>query len=468
MEEPASQEWPETAPAPLWEGFLRNLRSAVRLALFRRTGADRFAALPRDVVLLALADPALNLLFSWLLSGRDGAFAASSFASFFLHIPLFLLCGLVAARLLADPGLVTAVPAAFLALSLLLESLHGALEGAELLRWLTLPDWLAYAPHYYRFFLWWAGASALFLARLGPATVRRRIASLAVFLAVVIAPLWLFPRGDFWTAQPGEGKAMHLTEEVLDAQPRLMQEALDRLLPGRKTGTHLYFVGFAGDGGQGVFMRELLSVERLFAERFGASGRSVAMVNNPATPLNRPFATASNLKRTLLHVGKVMNRDEDVLFLYLTSHGSSDGELAVENGALELEQITPEELREMLAEAGIRWRVIAVSACFSGTFVDPLKDDHTLIVTASDATHESFGCQNGADFTWFGKAYFDEALRATRSFTGAFRMAQEKIRAREQEEGETPSNPQMFVGKAMERKLAELEGRLAAAGATQR
>ena len=239
VEEPSSQKRPDTAPAPLWPGFLRNLRSAVRLALFRRTGADGFAALPRDLVLLALADPVLNLLFSWLLSGGDGAFAASSFASFFLHIPLILLCGLVAARLLANPGLVTTVPAAFLALSLLLESLHGALEGVEQLGWLTLPDWLAYAPHYYRFFLWWAGASALFLARLGPATVHRRVASLAVFLAVVIAPLWFFPRGDFWTAQPGEVEGMHLTEEVLDAQPRLMQEALDRLLPGRKTGTHL-------------------------------------------------------------------------------------------------------------------------------------------------------------------------------------------------------------------------------------
>lgn len=452
----------EQPPIPLLRGFLRNLQAAGRLALFRRTGAEAFATLPRDLVLLALADPALNLLASWLLSGEDGVFTPSSLASFSLHIPLFLLCGLAAARLLARPGLVTAVPVAFAALSLVLEALHALLEGAVQLQWLPLPEWLLDSPHYFRFLPWWAGAAALFLMRLGPAPLQRRAASLALFLAVAIPPLLLFPRGDLWTGTRGEGEELQLTEEVLDAQPRLVQEAFGKLLPGRPGVTDLYFVGFAGDGGMGVFMRELLSVERLFAGRFDAAGRSVTLVNNPDTALDYPFATVANLSRTLRRVGEVMNRDEDVLFLFLTSHGSSDGELAVVNGPLELTQVTPEKLRRLLAEAGIKWRVIAVSACFSGTYAEPLQDDQTLILTASDATHESFGCQSGADFTWFGKAYFDEALHSTRSFTDAFGIARETIGAREKDEGESPSNPQMVVGKKMAQKLAELEGRLEA------
>ncbi len=458
-QEPSPHRLPEPAPASLMRSFLRNLRAAGRLALLRRTEAEAFAALPRDLVLLAVADPALNLLASWLLTGGGGGFAPSSLASFFLHIPLFLLCGLGAARLLARPGLVTTVPVALLSVSLVLEALHAALEGAVQSGWLHLPAWFLDAPLYYRFFLWWGGAALLFLARLGPARPGRRAASLALFLALVVPPLALLPRGDLWTATQGEGEELRLTEEVLDAQPRLMQEALDRLLPGRPGVPDIYFVGFAGDGGQGVFMRELLSVERLFAGRFGTAGRSLAMVNNPDTARDHPFATVSNLSRALRRVGEVMDRDEDILFLFLTSHGSANGELAVENGPLELAQVTPEKLRDMLAEAGIKWRVIVVSACFSGTYVEPLADDQTLIMTASDATHESFGCQNGADFTWFGRAYFDEALRRTRSFTGAFEMARETIRAREKEEGESPSNPRMAAGKAMEHKLAELEGR---------
>ena len=65
----------------------------------------------------------------------------------------------------------------------------------------------------------------------------------------------------------------------------------------------------------------------------------------------------------------------------------------------------------MLDDAGIRNRVIVVSSCYSGTFVDALRDDDTLVMTASAKDRNSFGCSNEADFTYFGKAYFDEALR---------------------------------------------------------
>jgi hypothetical protein len=156
-----------------------------------------------------------------------------------------------------------------------------------------------------------------------------------------------------------------------------------------------------------------------------------------------------------------MDREEDVLFLFLTSHGSADHQLVVNNGALELDEITPEMLRRMLADSGIRWKVIVVSACHAGGFIPPLQDDHTLIVTAADASHESFGCENGKDYTWFGKAYFDEALRGTFSFVTAFERARETIRRREKEEREPPSNPQIWMGEAIRQKLSLLEERLA-------
>lgn len=461
VEEQPPPPQPERAAAPLWQGLRRNLRAGLRLALLCRTEAAAFAALPCDLVLLALVDPALNLLISRLLAGGDGIFTPESLPSFFFHIPLFLAFGLGAARLLADPGLVTTLPVAFIALSLVLETLHGLLEGAELLTGFALPDWLMAAPHYYRFFLWWTAGAALFLGRLGSGRRRQGVAVAALFLIMVVMPLALVPRGDLWTAAAGEGEELLVTEKVLDTQARLLPAEIGRLLPGRPGVTDLYFVGFAGDGGQGVFMRELLAVERLFSARFDTAGRELILVNNAATALEYPFATATNLGRALKGIGEAMNRDEDVLFLYLTSHGSEDGTLAVENGPLELTQVTPELLRRQLDEAGIRWRVIAVSACFAGSYIDPLKDERTLIMTAADATHESFGCQYGADFTWFGKAYFDEALRTSRSFTAAFTTARESIRARETAEGETPSNPQLFIGPAMAAKLPQLEERLA-------
>ncbi len=445
----------------LRRGTARNLRCGARLALFCRTAADAFAATPEELVILALLDALLNLLLSFLLNHGAGEVAFAALPGFFFHIPLFLLLGLALARLAGDPALVTVVPVALVALSLPLELLHGICEWLAQTGWLQISETLLDAPYYYRFFPWWGAGAGLFLLRLVPR--RRRAAALFAFLAIAVLPLLYLPRGDLWVSAEGGGKELHLTEEVLDAQPRLLDEQLERLLPGRKGMSSLYFVGFAGDGEQDVFMREILSVERLFDRRFGTKGRSVALINNPTTGLSAPFATETNLRQTLKRVGEVMNRDEDVLFLYLTSHGSEDHELTVEDGPLELNAVTPEDLRRMLAEAGIRWRVIAVSACYAGGFIAPLQDDHTLIMTASDATHESFGCENGADFTWFGKAYFDEALRTTNSFTAAFDTARATIAGWEKAEGETPSNPQIFVGRAMQGKLAELERELAGA-----
>jgi hypothetical protein len=113
----------------------------------------------------------------------------------------------------------------------------------------------------------------------------------------------------------------------------------------------------------------------------------------------------------------------------------------------------------MLDTSGIRWRIVVVSACYSGGFIDALKNDRTLVITASDASHASFGCGSESDFTYFGKAYFDQALRKQHSFIAAFEDARRIIAERELGEGRTPSNPQMYVGSAIRGKLQAMFGK---------
>ena len=160
-----------------------------------------------------------------------------------------------------------------------------------------------------------------------------------------------------------------------------------------------------------------------------------------------------------------MDRDEDVLFLFLTSHGSHDQKFSMQFHPLQLADLTPIDVRRMLDDAGIRYRVVVVSACYSGGFVESLKDDDTLIVTASAPDRNSFGCSNEADFTYFGKAYFDEALRSTDSFIEAFDIAVPRIAAREKQEGYDPSNPQISVGANIAAKLDRLRRDVQAEGA---
>lgn len=451
---------PSRKEGPLRQ-LLRNLRCGVRLALLLRVSPDRLAAAPGALALLAASDLLLNLAVSFALLGRDGSFAYSALPGFIFHLPLLLWCGFLAGRILFRPSLTTVIPVALVALSIPVELCYAALEWSAQFGPLGWLEGYLDAPHYYRFFWWWAAAATLFVLRLTPALASRL--ALLLLLAALLVPLWFFPRGDLWAAAPvgGESGELHLTEKVLSAQDRLLDAELAGLLPGEKGESHLYLVGFAGDASQDVFLKELLAAERLFTGRFGTAGRTVILANNPKSAETLPFASAANLERTLARVGRVMNRENDVLVLYLTSHGSREHELVVSNRPLELDPITPETVRRMLKKSGIDWKVLIVSACYAGGFIEPLRDHRTAVITAADASHESFGCGYGDEFTWFGEAFLDGALRSTFSFTEAFEMARATIRQWEQERGETPSNPQLWSGKEMGEKLRALEKELA-------
>ena len=216
-------------------------------------------------------------------------------------------------------------------------------------------------------------------------------------------------------------------------------------------------MGFAPDGSQDVFLREMRSVKALIDRSFDASRRSIALVSNPATAAEYPIATATNLRRTLAQVATRMNPGEDVLLLYVTAHGDEGFGLSAHAPPLDLAPVNPTVLARALNDAGIKWRVLVVSACYSGGFIEPLRDDHTLIITASAANRQSFGCQSGNDWTYFGEAYFGQALPKAKSFIEAFPLAAQAVAQREAAEKLIPpSDPQMFVGGAIAVKLKEL------------
>jgi hypothetical protein len=94
---------------------------------------------------------------------------------------------------------------------------------------------------------------------------------------------------------------------------------------------------------------------------------------------------------------------------------------------MNLPALGAKELGAILAASGIRWKVVVVSACYAGGFIGPLKDDGTLVITAARHDRSSFGCADENDFTYFGRAYFKEALPKSRSFQAAFTQADKLI-----------------------------------------
>jgi hypothetical protein len=135
---------------------------------------------------------------------------------------------------------------------------------------------------------------------------------------------------------------------------------------------------------------------------------------------------------------------------------------------LELAPITPAVLRKLLDDSGIRWRIVVISACYSGSFIDALADERTLVVTASQADRTSFGCGHQSASTYFGEAFFEQGMARSDTILGAFEIAQKRVTEREaRNRVSPPSNPQISLGKQMAGKLRELERGRAARGAGQ-
>ena len=139
-----------------------------------------------------------------------------------------------------------------------------------------------------------------------------------------------------------------------------------------------------------------------------------------------------------------MDRDTDILFLVLTSHGSPDG-LAITAGR-RAETLRPSILAEMLDQTGVQHKVVIISACYSGVFIPRLANSDTLVITAADADHASFGCEDRAKWTYFGDAFFNVALRRAKNLQEAFFVARALVRKRELRERFEPSNPLMAGG----------------------
>ena len=221
--------------------------------------------------------------------------------------------------------------------------------------------------------------------------------------------------------------------------------------------TETFFVGFAGYGQQQVFAREIALASDVVGEAFDAEHGSLRLVNDQRDLDTWPIATEPALRYALRQLGKVMGA-EDVLFLALSSHGERDAALRITNAGLAPASLRADALADMLRESRIGWHVVVVSACYSGAFVDALAGERSIVITAAAADRKSFGCDDRRHLTYFGEAFFRDALPGATSLRAAFDAARAEIARREQRLGALPSHPQARFGAEIEQKLIGLMG----------
>jgi hypothetical protein len=207
-----------------------------------------------------------------------------------------------------------------------------------------------------------------------------------------------------------------------------------------------YIVSFGLFGGQSVFESEAKGAAQVLSERL-PQAQSLVRFNTK----RGGAATPRGLADALRAAGAAMDPNEDILVVALTSHGSPDG-LEVSAGR-RASVLSPRMLRSMLDASGARYRIVIISACYSGVFAKALAEPRTLVITAAAADRPSFGCEDGATWTYFGDAFYNQALQRRSTIDAAFTEAKRLVTERERRQGYKPSNPQMAGGSMVLRHL---------------
>lgn len=241
------------------------------------------------------------------------------------------------------------------------------------------------------------------------------------------------------------------------AERRKLDAALGALQPHRKGAVDAYVVSVALDS-DAVFAREAREAGRVLTARYGAAGRALTLAGPDGRGDEHPKGSIGALTVALARVAELIDPSEDVLVLYLTSHGAKQG-LAYHEGDTGYGILSPYRLGAVLSELGIRRRMVLVSACYSGVFVPYLGTAETAIVTAASAEKSSFGCEPDNDWTFFGDALINRALRKPGPFALAAADARSAIAGWEAEAKLQPSDPQIAIGALANEWLRVLDAR---------
>ncbi|HEY0064413.1 MAG TPA: C13 family peptidase [Telluria sp.] len=469
---PAEALAPAQAQAPR-PSLLAWLGEGARTALLRRARWDKLSTGPAWLAMFVVLNTAAAIGLERLTMEGGASFNWRAILSGWLALLLMAwACYVVRPRAQdrADPAvapsaahLLTLVQVQALLLTLFLGLIDAALQRAGLVeRYSPISDWVLWLVPA----LWITVAAIVLLLRHGDRVLSQRVQAMYAIAFMCALTFYFDQPPTFWYGkQAGEKEyeALRFSQDLVENQLPLMEAQIDALAPQRPGVADMYTIIFAPYQGEEVFRRESRVVADVMAKRFDAAGRGVDMINHSEHLDNKPWATPLNMQRAIAGIAETMDRDEDVLFIHLTSHGASDGQLATSFWPLEVDPVMPADLRKWLDAAGIRHRVISISACYAGAWIGPLANVDTLVMTSSDAEHTSYGCGRKSELTFFGRAMYDEQLRIkTRSFTEAHAAARLIIDKREKEAGKSDgySNPQISVGTRIGPYLEKLRERL--------
>jgi hypothetical protein len=261
----------------------------------------------------------------------------------------------------------------------------------------------------------------------------------------LLLPLCLALLSAQGSAQKQSAAPPQATPQQIAADKQQTERAVAALQPQRKGIVDGYVVVVALDTDT-VFNREAREAGRVLARRFDAVGRTIVLAEDEGADRASAPGTTKDLAVALTEIAQIMDRREDVLILYTTSHGVPQQGLVYKNSKRGMALIGPDLFAMLINSLNVKNKLLMLQACYSGQFVPVLQSPSTIVVTAAADDRSSFGCQAGNDWTLFGTALINHAFRQPLPLDVQFRRATALIAAAEDRAKLLPSNPQVSIG----------------------
>jgi Peptidase C13 family len=234
-------------------------------------------------------------------------------------------------------------------------------------------------------------------------------------------------------------------------------------------GRRVFIASFGLSDAQGVFRYEAAQAARVLGAYYGRGGETIVLPNRQAPRIPRPAAISA----ALMEIAARMDKERDILVVFMTSHGSETGLALTERRRTAF--LAPGQLALLLDQTGVRNKVVIISACHSGVFI-PLAGPRTLVITAAHAANSSFGCDDTRKMTYFGDSLINKSIPVTETLREAFGAARTTVarlelrdcsrrapltpaqyrKAVEDRACSPPSDPQIAGGEAFANELRAL------------
>ncbi len=279
----------------------------------------------------------------------------------------------------------------------------------------------------------------------------RNLILLAAFLGVAMTP------GDAATPkrrQTAEQRQMAAVVASFDGisladaaieQPDRVTAAI-AALPAHHAAPERPILAVGGSGWQAIFDREARRAAAVLAAR--APGPTLVLSNTAVQARGGVLASRRTVALALAGIGR-RARPDDIAIVYLASHGGEDANIQMDAPGLDFADLTATDLAHDLDAAGLKRRIVIVSACFGASWIPALTSSTTIVITAAAADRTSFGCDDSRELTLFGETLLGE-LAKPQPLASAFAAAKARIAATERQMKIKASLPQAYVGEAMQ------------------